>query len=169
MSYTKFKLNVSKKLKPIQREALAKEVIDFIINRSRKGFDKNNKPLPGYSDSYIKSLDFKIAGKSKGDVNLTLSREMLESLSLLSHRSGEIHIGYEAGTPLAAKVEGNVRGTYGQSKPIRGKKRDFLGITQADLRPLKEKVADLDDATAILEEQSEARSASDATKSEDAD
>jgi hypothetical protein len=59
---------------------------------------------------------------------------MLDNLELISHKSGEIVIGYKnPSDELAGKVEGNRRGTYGQSKPIPGKKRDFLGIAKEEL------------------------------------
>lgn len=152
MSWQRFKLNVPKKLSPIQRDALAQEVIDFIIQRSKDGKDKNNKPFPGYSEQYVKSLDFKIAGKSKGKVNLTLSEEMLQSLSLISSKAGEILIGYDKGNKdLNAKVEGNVLGTYGRSTPIKGKARDFLGIKKEDLSGLIKKVSNKDDAKNLLD------------------
>ena len=151
MSWQRFKLNVPKKLSPVQRTALAQEVIDFIINRSKNGLDKNNKPFPGYSENYIKSLDFKIAGKSKSKVNLTLSEEMLQSLSLISTKPGEILIGYDkSNKDLNAKVEGNVLGTYGQKTPIKGKSRDFLGIKKDDLKDLVDKVSNKEEAKDLL-------------------
>lgn len=153
MSWQRFKVNVPKNLSPIQREALAQEVIDFVIERSKSGLDKNGKPFPAYSEGYVKSLDFKIAGKAKGRVNLTLSEEMLQSLSLLSHRPGEILIGYDkANKELNGKVEGNVLGTYGNSTPIKGKARDFMGIARKDLESILDKVESKKDAEKILKQ-----------------
>lgn len=153
MSWQRFKVKVPKGLSPIQREALAQEVIDFVIKRSKDGVDKNGKAFPNYSASYVKSLDFKIAGKSKGKVNLTLSEEMLQSLSLISHKPGEVLIGYDkSNAELNGKVEGNVLGTYGQSSPIKGKARDFMGIAKKDLESILDKVASKDDAQDLLKE-----------------
>jgi hypothetical protein len=153
MSWQRFKVNVPKNLSPIQREALAQEVIDFVIERSKSGIDKNGNPFPAYSESYVKSLDFKIAGKAKGRVNLTLSEEMLQSLSLLSHRPGEILIGYDkSNKELNGKVEGNVLGTYGKSTPIKGKARDFMGIARKDLESILDKVESKKDAEKILKQ-----------------
>jgi hypothetical protein len=86
-------------------------------------------------------------------VNLTLSEEMLQSLSLISHKPGEVLIGYDkSNAELNGKVEGNVLGTYGQSSPIKGKARDFMGIAKKDLESILDKVASKDDAQDLLKE-----------------
>ncbi len=90
------------------------------------------------------SLDFKNSGKSK-HVDLQLSGDMLAALSLLSHKSGEITIGFENGTLENDKAEGNILGTYGQKSPIPGKKRDFLGIEPSKLRDFIDEVRIIDE------------------------
>jgi hypothetical protein len=102
-----------------------------------KGKDKRNRNFKPYSKSYKESLDFKIGGKSSKP-NLTLSGDMLDSIELISQRSGNLLIGFENGTEENAKAEGNIKGTYGQKKPT-GKARDFLGITQKDLNAILDK------------------------------
>lgn len=136
----KFTVKVDKRLGPDERLAMGLEIIDFILERTGKGFDKNNKPFPGYSDSYIDSLDFSLAGKSPGNVNLQLSGEMLGAIEVLNvDNEGEITIGIPAGDDFNnGKAEGNIKGTYGRSKPIKGKKRDFMGIAQKDLSEIKQ-------------------------------
>jgi hypothetical protein len=129
----KFEVKVSKKYENSELRAIGQEVIDYIVKRTQQGLDKSNKSLPGYSKSYMKSLDFKIAGKSK-NVDLTLSGDMLSLLQVLKIEEGKIVIGYKSGDKINGRVEGNVLGTYGQSSPIKGKKRDFLGIKTSDLR-----------------------------------
>jgi hypothetical protein len=139
MSWQKIKLNIPKSYTPIERKAIAQEVIEFIIARTKQGKDKNNKTFSGYSDQYKKSLDYKIAGKPKSGrpVDLTLSGEMLNSIELLNDSKGSLVIGFDkSDTELNDKVEGNRLGTYGSTTPIRGKKRDFLGITQEDLKKI---------------------------------
>lgn len=131
MAWQRIKIPIRKKFKPQERELIAQEVIDYIVNRTKSGRDKNENPFPGYSKEYVNSKDFQIAGKSRGKVDLTLTSEMLDSLKLLSHRPGEIVIGYDKDdSELNGKVEGNIKGTYGNPTPLRGKKRDFLGITR---------------------------------------
>jgi hypothetical protein len=122
---------------PEERRAIALDVLDFIRKRTQDGRDKKNRSFPGYSKSYEDSLDFKIAGKSKGQVDLTLSGDMLGALDLLSHKNGQIMVGYENGTEENAKADGNIRGTYGGKST--GKRRDFLGITSSDLGQILER------------------------------
>jgi len=124
---------------PLEREAIGQEIVDFIRDRvQNRNLDKKNRELAAYSDAYARSLDFKIAGKSKNDVNLTLSGDMLGALTVLSQKKGSILIGWENGTPENAKADGNIRGTYGQSKQV-GPKRDILGLTKEDLAQILDK------------------------------
>jgi len=65
---------------------------------------------------------------------------MLGALTLLNHKSGSITIGYTKDDEFNnAKAEGNIKGTYGQKKPIKGKKRDFLGISNSELKEITDK------------------------------
>lgn len=116
-----------------ERRAIAAEILSRITERTRdEGKGVNGRQFPGYSKSYMESLDFKIAGKGK-KVDLTLSSEMLDALELLTHSKGRVTIGYQAGDAINDRVEGNRLGTYGQSSPIPGKAREFLGISKGDL------------------------------------
>jgi hypothetical protein len=137
----KFTIKVSKKMSESVKEALGQEVIDFIIDRTvNKRMDKTNTPFKGsYSDSYASSFEFKLAGKSKDKINLSLSSEMLNAIEVLDTSiDGEITIGIPASDTFNnQKAEGNIKGTYGQKKPIKGKARDFMGIKSNDLNSLK--------------------------------
>lgn len=132
-------------LSPDQKDEVADLIIERIVNRTDQGKDKNNKPWSGkaaeYSKSYKKSLDFKVASKSS-KVDLQLSGDMLAALSVLDKTSRSVTIGFERGSEENAKADGNIRGTYGQSKPIPGKARDFLGITDAELSKIINLVKD---------------------------
>lgn len=135
----KFTVKVSKLYGDAERLAIGHDIIDHVIDRSKSGKDKNNKEFASYSKEYKKSFDFKLAGKSS-KVNLTLSGEMLNALEVLDTKQGEITIGIPEDDDFNnAKAEGNIKGTYGQDKPIRGKKRDFMGISQKDLTEIKNK------------------------------
>jgi hypothetical protein len=120
-----------------EKDEVADLIIERIVDRTQQGKDKNNRQWSGkaarYSDSYKDSLDFKIAGKSPGKVDLQLSGDMLAALSVLDKTRRSVTIGFEPGSEENAKADGNIRGTYGQSKPIPGKARDFLGITDREL------------------------------------
>lgn len=130
--WQRFTVEIPKGYSPAEREVIGEEILDFIRERTQKGLNKVNREFPGYSAEYEKSLNFKIAGKDKGKVDLTLSGDMLGALTVLSHANGKLLLGYENGTEENAIADGNIRGTYGKAKPS-AKKRDFLGITKADL------------------------------------
>lgn len=137
MAQQKFKVKISKKYNTQERVAIGLDVIEKIIERSQSGKDKKGKNFPGYSEGYVKSFDFKLAGKNKNKVDLSLSEEMLNALTILDNKAGEITIGYTKDDKFNNdKAEGNILGTYGQKKPIRGKKRDFLGITRDEKKAI---------------------------------
>lgn len=136
MTQQKIVIPISPRHSKKARLAIAKEVIDHIIERTRdKGLDKDGKKLAPYSSEYKKSLNFKIAGKGNR-VDLTLTGEMLDSLKLLNDSKGKITIGYDKDDEINGKVEGNRLGTYGNNKPVT-KPRDFLGITKKDLKEIE--------------------------------
>lgn len=122
---------------PVEREAIALEIVDFIRERSRKGKDKNNNRFTKYSKAYSESLDFKIAGKS-AKVDLTLSGDMLAALDVLKTSNRGLTIGYQSGDEINGRVEGNRLGSYG-GKPNAQKARDFLGISTQDLSKILRK------------------------------
>lgn len=127
--WTKERIKLPVSLKIEDRKKIANVIIEHIINRSAAGLDKNNKEFKDYTKNYA---DKKGVGVS--DVDLILTGEMLDSIEYISSKPNEIVIGYKgASDELAGKVEGNRRGTYGQSKPIPGKARDFLGIDPDEL------------------------------------
>jgi hypothetical protein len=143
--WQKVKIEIPKEYSSEERQAIALEIRDFIVKRTQaKCLDKNNQKFAAYSEGYTKNLDFKIAGKSKGKVDLTLSGDMLGALDVLKTSKGAVTIGYENGSPENAKADGNIRGTYGNSKSV-GPKRDFLGIHPSDLELILEKYP-LDDS-----------------------
>lgn len=115
-----------------QRAEVADLVIERIVERTQQGKDKDGKRFAGYSKAYKDSLDFKVAGKTS-KVDLQLSGDMLAAIEALDVTRRSITIGFEPGSDENAKADGNIRGTYGQSKPIPGKARDFLGITNREL------------------------------------
>ena len=136
----KTRITIPKGYDQEERLAIASDIVDFIVKRTqKKRLDKNNKPLKApYSDSYSKSTEFKIAGKSKGKVDLTLSGDMLSSIEVVGERSGSITVGF-TDEEQGAKADGNIRGTYGQSRGNSSKARDFLGIHKDDLKTILKK------------------------------
>lgn len=142
----KFTVDLPEGLSRDERLAIADAIIEHIVDRTQKGIDRRGRRFPGYSESYIDSLDFKIGGKSPGKVDLQLSGDMMAAIALLKDRRDRLEIGFRMSDDEEnARAEGNILGTYGQDKPIRGKKRDFLGLTKTELKRILADF-DIDDA-----------------------
>jgi hypothetical protein len=145
MAQQKFTAKISGKYSEEERVAIGIEMIDAIIDRTKSGKDKNNRDFKGaagkYSTGYKNSFDFKLGGKSKsGPVNLTLSGEMLDALTVLGTSKGEITIGIPADDDFNnKKAEGNITGSYGRPKGDSSKARDFMGMSKAQLKEITTK------------------------------
>jgi hypothetical protein len=123
-----FIVSISDRYEAGQRALIGDDIVAFIVERTESGLDKNNRPFKNYSASYAKSIDFKIAKKSKEDPDLTLSGDLLRSLRVLSHGRGFITIGFPSGTDENDKAAWTAR-------PERGG-RDLLGIMPGDLNKI---------------------------------
>lgn len=150
--YTHFTVHVPLWLTHGERMEIGQKVIEHIVKRTRKDSkDKDGKDFSGYSKSYKNSLDFKNF-KHGSKVDLTLTGDMLDTLEILSDMDGLIDIGYHAGSAEEGKVEGNVRGTYGNQFPIKGKARNFLGIENTELNKIIDEVTQAGKAEKLLME-----------------
>ena len=118
-------------------DQIGEEIINYIIDRTKDGKGAGGKAFPGYSKSYINSLDFAIAGKSPDEVDLTLSSELLDSLKIVSIEGRKLRIGYDEGDIRNNGVaEGNIIGSYGQPRANAKKARNFLEITSKEIEPI---------------------------------
>lgn len=111
-----------------QRETIAEAVINLIVSRTQDGLDINGRPFVNYSSQYA---------KEKGGIpDLTVSGNMLNSLTLISEGPGFIKLGFSSKS-AADKAEW-------QSNPTGQKDskyaREFLGISQKDLNSILETV-----------------------------
>lgn len=110
-------------------EAAGEDIIQFIVDRSRsgQGIRPNGRryDFPEYSESYR-------AFKGSSKVDLTLSSEMLSEIKLLAVKGRTLEIGFDAGSRVNAKAEGNQLGSYGGA-PNPKKARRFLGINREEL------------------------------------
>ena len=129
-NWQRIKIEIPKQIKPADREEVALEIIDFIANRTKRNKDKDGRKFSNYTKDYAK-----IKGTSRNKVDLTLTGEMLDELKLISHRSGSLLIGYDRGSDINGKVEGNRLGSYGGS-PNPSKARDFLGLREKELQDI---------------------------------
>ena len=109
----------------------------FDNKSTRDGLIDAYKKFPKYSKEYIASLDFKNAGKSPSKVDLTLSGDMIQSLDVVRETANTVEIGFPSDQD--GKADGNIRGTYGTSKPDAKKARNFLGLTTSDYNKIVRK------------------------------
>ncbi len=139
----KFKVDLSDyDMTPAQKREFADLAIERIYDRANEGkhLDASGSrvvPMPKYSASYVDSLDFKIAGKSKNKPDLQLSGDMLASIKLLKPLRDGVEIGFAASDrENNGKAEGNMLGTYGTDTPNAKKARRFLGLTPKEIREI---------------------------------
>lgn len=144
------KFDIPEGLSKEERSALADDIAEKIRKNAesgkgrsfdnlgtRNGIIKEYSNLPKYSPKYINSLDFKNAGKSPSNVDMTLSGDMLQSLEPVKITKNEIVLGFP--DDQNGKADGNIRGTYGSEKPNPSKARNFLGLTESDFNKILKK------------------------------
>lgn len=132
-------IKIPKQYNAMERRAIARDVIEYIRGRTQQGRGEGGKSWPGkagsYSESYKKSLDFKLK-KNKGVVNLTLSSDMLTAVEMLKNNKGEISVGVPFSAPEWGRAKGNILGTYGKNSPIPGKQRPFLKLSPKEIQKI---------------------------------
>ena len=135
MAQQKVRIEIPSGFAPDIREDIAREIIHFIRERTateQTGFNpKTGRNYSLRSKEYTEAYATK-KGVGTADVDLLLSGDMLDAIELLRHDGKTITIGF-TDPEQNGKAEGNQKGTYGQSKPIPGKARPFLGIQKSDL------------------------------------
>jgi len=135
---TKITLEVPESLTASERRDVANDVIEFITNRTRSGYNVYGRDWAGKAGQYTEGYAKKKGVSPGGPVDLSLSFKMLDDLKYFSSQSGKgkITLGFRKGTKSEKKAEGNILGTYGQSAPISGKARPFLDILKKDLKSI---------------------------------
>lgn len=108
-------------------EEIGELVLETIVQRTESGKNVDGRSFPKYSKAYLNSLDFFNAGKG-GNVDLTLSGDMLASLAVLKATKDFIEIGFDDDS-VEGRAEGNIRGTYGKKRGNPALARDFLGTS----------------------------------------
>ena len=119
------------------REGVGQAVIDAISVQAKSGRDRNGKKFSGraskYSKAYADSLAFKAAGKSRGNVNMTLTGDMLGFMDVVDQGRDYIVIGF-ADRDDQQKAHGHILG----SNPGPKVKRDFFGLPPKTYESLTE-------------------------------
>lgn len=142
-----FRVEIPKAYSSETRQAIASEIVTFVRQRTLQGKDVDGNKFPKYTTEYMKSTNFKAAGKSK-KVDLKLSGEMLSELDLVAEKKGELVIGFADDSENAGKAEGNQIGSYGKD-PNPSKARRFLGINPDDLEKILRKYPEGDRQSAV--------------------
>jgi hypothetical protein len=157
MAWIKKTVQLPKKFDEDDAFAIGEELINFIVERTRKGKGSDGAKFPAYSEVYKKSDAFIAAGKSN-TVDLTLSGEMLDSLKVLEASQGRVVIGFDKSDPNNDKAEGNILGSYG-GDPDESRARDFMALSDAEVSKILNTLAieTEDDQTIIRNKPSEVR------------
>lgn len=123
------------------KEALGQALIDRIAERAQDG--KGVKYSAGatrevtlrkpYSKEYQSSDEFKAAGKSASNVNMTLTGDMIGLMDIVKIKGNTIRIGWHD-EDEELKAHGHMTGQQGSNKKMF---RPFFGVTNKDLRELK--------------------------------
>jgi hypothetical protein len=108
------------------KQEIGQAIVDSIVENTKRGdFLAQSSGAQSYSESYADSFDFKVYGKSKNNVNLTASGDMLRAIDFEINDDGIMSIYFNDETE-AAKAHGHITGNI-------GKKRDFFGLDHKDL------------------------------------
>lgn len=114
---------------------IGQKIIDYMEERvdEGKGYDREKLKSP-YSTSYSESLEFKAAGKSRNDVNMKLSGDMMASIDILKTDGSKITIGIDD-EEQAAKAYGHMTDFKGHPTLAgKGNRRPFFGVTPEELK-----------------------------------
>jgi hypothetical protein len=109
---------------PELKQAFGQALIDYMVERTESGIDKNGKNFEKYPKTYKESDAFKAYGKTN-KVNLTLTGDMLGQLEVVETKGNEIKIGWRDETENAKAYNHNTGDTV--------TKRPFFGINNPDL------------------------------------
>jgi hypothetical protein len=115
---------------PELKAAIGQAIIDKIISRTKDGLAiGGNKALKAYAKEYVESLNFKAYGKSKDNVNMTMSGDMLGTLDIIDESSNTISIGWDDEQQAAKAYNHNTGDTV--------TKRPFFGLNKSETDELR--------------------------------
>jgi hypothetical protein len=107
--------------------AIGQEFIDIIKERTDNNKSVHGTNLKAYDEDYVKSEEFRAFNKSKSDVNMELTGEMLASMDVLETDGRTVTIGFTTDEDNA-KAHGHMTGFNGKSDA----KREFFGINNSE-------------------------------------
>lgn len=114
------------------KSAVGQVLIDRMLARVEGGVGYGGTKLKSpYSKKYAETLEFKAAGKSRSDVNMTLTGDMLAAVNTRSE-----------GNKVVLYVEGGeVPKAYNHIKGDTVPKRNWFGFTKDELKDLRREFA----------------------------
>lgn len=111
------------------RQSIAQLVIDHMKARTQeKNVDVDGKAFAPYSKAYKDSTVFKLLKGADGDVNLTLTQNMIGDLDLLGETENTIRVGFSDAKEILKAYNHNT----GDTVP----KRQFFGVTKKEVQEL---------------------------------
>lgn len=125
-------------LDPVLAREMQQAIIDYMQGRVSQGLGFNKQKLKSpYQDSYAESLDFKAAGKSKGNVNMELSGDMLGSVDVIEERESgaRFRIGF-TDSSVVPRAYGHISGFEGHPEQDKMEKyqRIFFGVSEKEFK-----------------------------------
>jgi len=112
------------------RAAFGQAVIDRIKERTESGSGIGGAPFKSdsYSDEYADSLEFKAHGKSKSDVNMELSGDMMGLMDIIQESTQTVTIGWADEKENLKAFNHNT----GDTVP----KRPFFGLSAKEVKEI---------------------------------
>jgi hypothetical protein len=129
--WQRIEVAIPKGLPETEKLALGEDIIEYMRKRTESGKDNRGDFFPEYSKEYMKSLEFKIAGKNS-KVNLMQTGDMLADIEVLEMKNDKLVIGFEKGSLNNDKADGHITGWQGRSDT----KRPFLGFEGSEKNKL---------------------------------
>lgn len=111
------------------KQAIGQAIIDRIVERTESGKSVNGGNLKSpYSESYVNSKKFKIYGKSKNDINMTLTGQTLNSIDIEDSTGNAVKI-----SVAESKAPQSYNQNVGDTQP----KRAWFGVSKSELNEIK--------------------------------
>jgi hypothetical protein len=140
--------------KPELREIIGERIIEYIRDRTESGegvkFGLSGKGTPvklksPYSQAYVKSPDFKAFGKSRNQVNMRLTGDMLELMDVTKQTANTITIGWNDKSQVP-KAYNHIEGDTVPSRP-------FFGVSKTEVKELASDLrSEIKEAIKVYEE-----------------
>lgn len=113
------------------KEYIGQLMLEQIRKRTAENKDIEGATFEKYSEKYVNSLPFKAFGKDEGDVNLTMSGDMLGLMDIIDTSRNVITLGWD--DELSRLKAANHNGGYTLPK------RQFFGVNDDELKAIVKK------------------------------